>query len=229
MMKKQLSQLLATAISLGLLLVMTTDGSRLGSQRFLQESPPDNANTNNDTEDLNGTDANVVGGTNAASGEFPFFVRFGDGSCGGTLISANRVLTAAHCIRNGAPSTVRINSVFAGLGTTHRVCCSKTHPNWNPNDPFKNDVAVLKLCCNVCNPNLVPLNTNTGVPVGGSNVRVIGFGQTTAGGGTGVGSNRLQKMTYSSVSDADCKTAWGDAVTEGLHVCAQNTNSQGVR
>ena len=91
-------------------------------------------------------------------------------------------------------------------------------------------MAILKLCCNVCDPaDLVSLNTNTALPVGGSNVRVVGFGQTTAGGGTGIGSTRLQKLTYTSVSDTDCKTAWGSAVTEGLHVCAQNTNTQGVR
>ena len=223
-MKSKLTQLsaLALAISIGLLLAVV-DGNTLRSQRILQEQPPKDVNNNN-----NGTDPFVVGGDDASKGEFPFFARFVDGSCGGTLIAPDRVVTAAHCIRGGAPSSVRIGGIRAGLGLSKLVCCSVTHPDWDSSDPFKNDIAILKLCCPMCNAKEAKLNTNTAVPVGGDDVQVVGFGQTSSGGGTGAGSCQLKKLVYSAVSDADCKNSWGGAVTEGLHVCAQNTKSEGV-
>ncbi|MEN3358851.1 MAG: hypothetical protein V7637_2833, partial [Mycobacteriales bacterium] len=57
--------------------------------------------------DLGGGAApNVVGGTNAAAGEFPWMVRLSQG-CGGALIASRVVLTAAHCVsRTGANTSI---------------------------------------------------------------------------------------------------------------------------
>ncbi|HZB49815.1 MAG TPA: trypsin-like serine protease, partial [Mycobacteriales bacterium] len=45
-----------------------------------------------------GVTPSVVGGTDAALGEFPWMVRLSMG-CGGSVVAPRVVLTAAHCVR----------------------------------------------------------------------------------------------------------------------------------
>jgi trypsin len=56
----------------------------------------------------------IVGGTAAALGEFPFIVSVqtssGSHFCGGTLLNANTVLTAAHCAEDQVASRLRIRA-----------------------------------------------------------------------------------------------------------------------
>lgn len=65
-------------------------------------------------------DANVVGGTRAAQGEFPFMVRLSMG-CGGALYSPTLVLTAAHCVNGTGANT----SITATLGVVDLNSTSK--------------------------------------------------------------------------------------------------------
>ncbi|GAA4923799.1 hypothetical protein GCM10023237_51350 [Streptomyces coeruleoprunus] len=48
--------------------------------------------------------APVVGGTRAAQGEFPWMVRLSMG-CGGSLLTQQIVLTAAHCVSGSGNNT----------------------------------------------------------------------------------------------------------------------------
>lgn len=69
---------------------------------------------------------NIVGGTSASAGEFPFIVSItnnGGPWCGGTLLNANTVLTASHCVQGRsasafairAGSNVRFSSIMASI------------------------------------------------------------------------------------------------------------------
>jgi hypothetical protein len=56
---------------------------------------------------------NIVGGTSASAGEFPFIVSItnnGGPWCGGTLINANTVLTASHCVQGRSASAFAIRA-----------------------------------------------------------------------------------------------------------------------
>lgn len=59
-------------------------------------------------------EAMIVGGTAAAAGEFPFIVSVqtssGSHFCGGALLNANTVITAAHCAEGQSASRVRVRA-----------------------------------------------------------------------------------------------------------------------
>lgn len=55
----------------------------------------------------------IVGGTSAAAGEFPFIVSLqqsGSHFCGGTLINANTVVSAAHCAVGQTASRISVRA-----------------------------------------------------------------------------------------------------------------------
>lgn len=63
---------------------------------------------------------NIVGGTAATAGEFPFIVslqRSGSHFCGGSLLDSRTVVTAAHCTQGQTASalTVRAGSLVSHL------------------------------------------------------------------------------------------------------------------
>jgi secreted trypsin-like serine protease len=146
-------------------------------------------------------------------------------------ISPNRVLTAAHCIEFSVPATVRVGATTQSEtdGTEYPVACAKVHPNYDCDDydPDSNDIAVLKLATSVPDIEPVTLNTDTSLPVGGTDVTLLGFGQTSAGFYSFEVSETLQKLNYTSVSTADCQASWGFFAPRnvGVSVCAQSPNS----
>ena len=74
--------------------------------------------------------------------------------CGGTILDATTVLTAAHCFWNNGNTITDFSKYFIAAGATHVqdstaqtafVKSITLHPNYNQNTGGSNDVAIVKL------------------------------------------------------------------------------------
>ena len=155
-----------------------------------------------------GPSPNIVGGTVAPIGAYPFFVSVKRASdnfafCGGTLVSSVWVLTAAHCVDGGVTAASLKLVIGANQlnneapGDIRSATAIHLHPSWNPST-FDNDVAMLRLntpstkaWARLAEP-IDPVNP-------GNTVRAIGHGHTTQGG---VASNDLRQVDLPIQSDA---------------------------
>ncbi|GAA5511987.1 hypothetical protein Dcar01_00701 [Deinococcus carri] len=118
------------------------------------------AKTGNDTA-LN---PQIVGGTISARGARPYQVAMTDTTgfqyCGGTLISDQWVLTAAHCVKGTSASSIRIRAGVNRLsdstqGQTVGVSSVTIHPNYRDAN-YGYDIALLKLSTRVTNSYAAP-------------------------------------------------------------------------
>ncbi len=152
---------------------------------------------------------NIVGGTIAPAGAYPFFVSVKRASdsfafCGATLVSSIWVLTAAHCVDAGVTAASLKLVIGANQlnneapGDVRSVTAIHLHPSWNATT-FDNDVAMLRL--NTASTKAWARMAEAAVdPVApGNTVRAIGHGHTSQGG---VASNDLRQVDLPIQSDA---------------------------
>lgn len=161
----------------------------------------------------------IVGGTNAAPGEFPSVAKitFGAFGCTGTLIDPTHVLTAGHCgsltgaTGFGVPAawpTPLINVTIGGhtTSTGERVPVSQAtvHPKYLLVDGY--DITVLTLSrASTKQPTQVAGPADRGLWTTGTKTTIVGWGATKEGGSS---PSTLQKAQVPIVSDADCAKAY---------------------
>jgi secreted trypsin-like serine protease len=154
----------------------------------------------------------IVGGTNATQ-VYSWMVSLQSGGghfCGGTLIKANWVVTAKHCVQGSSAS-----SITARIGTTNRTSGGTTARGSRIINHPSADLALLQLATSVSQaPAAVAASSG---PVGTA-TRIIGWGQTCPTRGCGSAPITLQELNTSIVTDSRCS-----GISGASEICTNNT------
>ncbi|CAG4945764.1 unnamed protein product [Parnassius apollo] len=152
--------------------------------------------------------------------------------CGGSLISTDRVVTAAHCYTDGSFTaqsfTVVLGSnlIFSG-GVRQTTTNIAVHPNWNPSTAA-NDIAVLRInsvsYTNVIQPIALPSGNEISNNFVGSTALASGFGRTSDSGN--IGSNqRLSSVNLPIIADSQCTSIYGSWY-HNTNICTSGAGGQ---
>ncbi len=160
--------------------------------------------------------APVVGGTRAAQGEFPWMVRLSMG-CGGSLISPQVVLTAAHCVSgSGNNTSITATAGVVDLQSSSAIKVKSTKvlqaPGYNGTGK---DWALIKLASPITSLPTLKLAETTAYNSG--TFTVAGWGAAREGGGQ---QRYLLKANVPFVSDASCKASYGSDLVPAEEICA---------
>ena len=186
----------------------------------------------------------IVGGTEAADHKYPFMVSVEKQVdnfpfCGASLITTNKVLTAAHCITDDNGRIIKdkiqvrlgTNVLNNGSGTVLNVKTISKHPLYNP-DTVDYDVAILTLKTPVTfsdNINVINLpkacrskDCLTGLVTPGTSVRAIGWGLTSY---EGEASAVLLQADMPLISNISCQDSIGLPITiTDRMICSDGTH-----
>jgi secreted trypsin-like serine protease len=156
----------------------------------------------------------IVGGTDASTADYPYVVALtsakGVQFCGGTLVAANKVVTAAHCVSDKRPADVRVvagrTKLTSSEGTVAKVTKMWVHPKFNGDQGAQNnDVSVLTLDQKLKYRTL-PLASSADGDLyrPGTQSTILGWGLTKNGGDP---SDTLKRATVPLTTDAYCAAA----------------------
>ncbi|HEX6682814.1 MAG TPA: trypsin-like serine protease, partial [Candidatus Limnocylindrales bacterium] len=169
----------------------------------------------------------VVGGTPAAQGEFPWMVRLSMG-CGGAMYTQTLILTAAHCVDNlgtGPDTSVTVTWGVVDLQNPARTTRTSNYihiaPGYNGNGK---DWALIRISQPINSP-LLKLATDTSLHTG--NFTVAGWGAAVQGGAQ---QRFLLKADVPFITDTQCASAGGSysGLIFNEEICAGNWSSGGV-
>jgi secreted trypsin-like serine protease len=176
----------------------------------------------------------VVGGRNAIPGQqnWQISLQFSFGNqfshiCGGSILSATWVVTAAHCVDGTAPSSLRVVTGDhrrlrdEGIEQFASLAQIVVHPDY---DPFtsENDIALLELSAPlILDPArrsgtialFTPADTAAGLDAPGTLAKVTGWGTTSEGGSL---ATVLKVAEVPVISDEQARAAYGDDVADSM-------------
>ncbi|CAI6091964.1 hypothetical protein V2G26_013464 [Clonostachys chloroleuca] len=173
-----------------------------------------------------GMSAFIVGGEKAQAGDFPFIVSLsqsGSHFCGGVLLNANTVLTAAHCSVDQEASSVKVRAgslTWASGGTQVGVSSITVNPAYDEST-ISNDVAVWQLAQSIeegSGISYATLPQDGSDPAANSTVTVAGWGLLQENGQDLPAD--LMKVSVPVVSRQKCRSQYGQNAITDTMFCA---------
>lgn len=165
----------------------------------------------------------IVGGSNASITDIPWQVYFSSGNymCGGSIISKQWILTAAHCTQDGDGVAIKVQDMSVKVGTStpygssgkwYSVKSYTIHESYN-SDGLTDDIAVLELYDEIdfANAEIIELVSSEDVAAGATDPGVMSL--VSGWGLTAVSPDKfpdqLQKVELPIVSNATAASVWG--------------------
>ncbi|XP_013197969.1 brachyurin [Amyelois transitella] len=185
----------------------------------------------------------IVGGVPAALGQYPYQAGLisdivgltGRGVCGGSLVTASRVITAAHCWFDGQNQAWRITVVLGSVllfsgGNRIETSAVATHPSWLPL-LVRNDVAVIYLPTPVTlsatiNTIALPSGNQLSENFAGSTATASGFGVTSDGSGIST-DQFLSHVSLNVITNSVCSYAF-PFILQSSNICTSGVGGIGV-
>lgn len=194
------------------------------------------------TDGEDSLDPRITGGVEVdPPGKYPFMAAlvtrggdaFWDQFCGGSVIAADWVLTAAHCVVGESAGTIDVvvgrHDLTSDAGERIRASLILIHPSYD-DVSLENDLALIRLATPT-SVEPVRLPSDGSLEGAGTAVTVLGWGDTLS---TPQWPDGLREVTLPLVSDTDCQAAYAGfdypeyVLPSALMLCAGDLAAGGI-
>ena len=146
------------------------------------------------------------------SARFPYAVSIQDNIghfCGGSLIAADMILTAAHCQGGSYDVVINRHNLDSNSGESIPMAKEFPHPDYN-DKVTDGDWMLVKLDrATTQNVPFININYDASKPSPGQEVTVMGWGDTTADDLTQELAEQLMSVTVNVISNEECDASEG--------------------
>nr|XP_037846998.1 trypsin-2 [Chlorocebus sabaeus] len=163
-------------------------------------------------------DDKIVGGYTCEENSVPYQVSLNSGYhfCGGSLISKQWVVSAAHCYKTRIQVRLGEHNIEVLEGTEQFINAAKIirHPNYNSRT-LDNDILLIKLSSPaVINARVSTISLPTAPPAAGAEALISGWGNTLSSGADYP--DELQCLEAPVLSQAACEASYPGRITSNM-------------